>query len=35
MIKRIVKSINVWWKKHIIDECPKELEEYEFSDKNR
>jgi hypothetical protein len=22
-----------WWRKHIVDECPPHLEEYEYGDK--
>lgn len=31
-IKEIIKR---WWKSHVIDRCPPELEDEEFSDKNR
>ena len=35
MIKRIKEWVKSWWKRNIVDGCPPELEEYEFSDKYR
>ena len=35
MISKIIISIKSWWKKHIIDYVPKDLEDYEFSEKWR
>ena len=35
MIKRIKEWVKSWWKRNIVDDCPPELEEYEFSDKYR
>lgn len=35
MKKNIINYIKLWWKRHIVDECPKELEEVEFSNKYR
>lgn len=34
MMKRILNYIKKWWRKHIIDNCPPELED-EYSNKNR
>lgn len=34
MLKTIYKYIKEWWRRHIVDVCPPELED-EFSDKNR
>lgn len=34
-MKKIINFIKKWIKKHLIDNCPKELEEEEFSNKNR
>ncbi len=35
MFKKFKKWFKTWWKKHIIDECPPDLVDYEFSDKFR
>ena len=35
MISKLFKYIKNWWKKHIVDDCPPELEEDEFSNKYR
>jgi|688.fasta_scaffold828254_3 hypothetical protein len=35
MLEKIKLFINKWWKKYIVDYCPPELEEDEFSDKYR
>lgn len=35
MIKKFKIRFKKWWKKHIIDYCPPELEDIEFSDKFR
>jgi hypothetical protein len=35
MIFRIIKCIKLWVKKHIADDVPKHLEDYEFSEKWR
>lgn len=32
---RLVNFIKNWWRKHIADDCPPELEEDEFSNKYR
>ena len=33
-MKRILNYIKKWWRKHVIDTCPPELED-EYSNKNR
>jgi len=35
MITKIINYIKIWWRKHIVDICPPELEDDEFSDKYR
>ena len=31
---RVFKTwFKLWWKKHIVDECPPHLQEYEYGDK--
>lgn len=35
MIKKIKLYIISWWKRHIVDVCPTELEDEEFSEKYR
>jgi len=35
MMKKIKEKIISWWKRHIIDYCPPELEDEEFSEKYR
>jgi len=35
MRNKIVKYIKKWWRKHIVDDCPPELEDEEFSEKYR
>jgi hypothetical protein len=35
MVNKIKLFIRNWWSKHIIDKCPPELEDEEFSDKYR
>jgi hypothetical protein len=35
MIKYIKDKIRIWWKKHIADYPPKEIEDIEFSEKFR
>ena len=32
---KIIEYIKKWWRKHIIDNCPPELEDDEFSEKYR
>ena len=32
---RLVNFIKNWWRRHISDDCPPELEEDEFSNKYR
>jgi hypothetical protein len=34
-MKKILNFIKTWWKKHIVDVCPPELEDDEFSNKYR
>lgn len=34
-MKNIKRYFREWWKKHIIDECPQELSDVEFSNKHR
>ena len=34
-MKKILNFIKTWWKKHIVDYCPPELEDDEFSNKYR
>lgn len=34
-MKRIIEYIKSWWRRHIIDWCPPELEDDEFSEKYR
>ena len=34
MISKLFKYIKNWWKRHIVDDCPPELED-EFSNKYR
>lgn len=34
-MKRIIEYIKGWWRRHIIDWCPPELEDDEFSEKYR
>ena len=33
MIQRFKNWLKGWWKRHIVDVCPPQLEEYEFGDK--
>jgi len=35
MIVRFLNFMRYWWKKHIADVCPPELEDEEFSEKYR
>ena len=35
IIKKFKNYLKGWWKRHIIDECPPELVDIEFSDKFR
>jgi hypothetical protein len=35
MLKKIKLKLKNWWRKHIIDVCPPELEDIEFSEKFR
>lgn len=35
MIKKIKSYIKNWWKKHIVDYCPPDIEDDEFSNKYR
>lgn len=35
MLKVIYNYIKKWWRKHIVDYCPPELEDDEFSNKYR
>jgi len=35
MLKKIKFKLKSWWRKHIIDVCPPELEDTEFSEKFR
>lgn len=35
MINKFKMCIMSWWKRHIVDDCPPELEDEEFSDKYR
>jgi hypothetical protein len=35
MFKIILLYIKGWWKRHIVDECPNELVDDEFSEKYR
>jgi len=34
-MKKIIIYIKNWWRSHIIDYCPPELEDEEFSEKRR
>lgn len=34
-MNRLVGILRLWWKKHIADVCPPELEDEEFSEKYR
>jgi hypothetical protein len=35
MLKKIITYLKGWWKRNIVDECPPELEDEEFSEKYR
>jgi hypothetical protein len=35
MFRGIILWVKEWWKKHIADDVPKHLEDYEFSEKWR
>jgi len=35
MLKLYITYLKLWWRKHIIDVCPPELEDIEFSEKFR
>lgn len=35
MFKKVINYLKGWWKRHIIDDCPPELVDEEFSDKYR
>jgi hypothetical protein len=35
MIKKIKSYIKNWWKKYIVDYCPPDIEDDEFSNKYR
>ena len=35
MIKKIKLYFISWWKRHIVDDCPPELGDDEFSEKYR
>jgi hypothetical protein len=34
-MSKLIKCIKNWWRKHIVDVCPPELEDEEFSEKYR
>jgi hypothetical protein len=34
-MSRLMECIRKWWRKHIVDVCPPELEDDEFSEKYR
>jgi len=34
-MSKLIKYIKIWWRKHIADVCPPELEDDEFSEKYR
>ena len=34
-MSRLIEYIRKWWRKHIVDFCPPELEDEEFSEKYR
>lgn len=34
-MKKIISFLKNWCRKHIVDNCPPELEDEEFSDKYR
>ena len=34
-MSRLIEYIRKWWRKHIVDVCPPELEGDEFSEKYR
>jgi hypothetical protein len=34
-MKKIINYIKLWWRKNIVDTCPPELEDDEFSEKYR
>jgi hypothetical protein len=34
-MSRLMEYIRKWWRKHIADVCPPELEDEEFSEKYR
>jgi len=34
-MKKIISCLKNWWKKHIVDVCPPNLEDDEFSEKHR
>ncbi len=35
IIKKIKDHISLWWRRNIVDNCPPELEDEEFSEKYR
>jgi hypothetical protein len=35
IIKKIKDNISSWWRRNIVDYCPPELEDEEFSEKYR
>jgi len=35
MLKKIKTYLKGWWKRNIVDDCPPELEDEEFSEKYR
>jgi len=34
-MRKIIEYIKGWWRRHIVDNCPPELEDDEFSEKYR
>lgn len=34
-MSRLMECIRKWWRKHIVDVCPPDLEDDEFSEKYR
>ena len=35
MLQKIKTYLKNWWSRNIVDDCPLELEEYEYSEKYR
>lgn len=35
MFKKIINYLKGWWKRNIVDDCPPELADDEFSEKYR